>query len=208
MYKKDVIKNSKVNWSYILLGVLAFLFVLPLDFPLRHTHEYVVYHEDDHDVCRAAGWLFGLIIFWYFMLMVSVVSTRHALEQTWAQRLLIYPNILMGLLGLIAVSFLYASLTNHSDEGFARVMGTLNGMVLGVNIFYCWTIINNPLSEGYRYGWSILFYSTGTFLLLLTGLSIYEYQWYVTMFSIVITVPFILGFSEISTFANKIPYKF
>eukprot|EP01118_Nematostelium_gracile_P014733 TRINITY_DN580_c0_g1_i1.p1 TRINITY_DN580_c0_g1~~TRINITY_DN580_c0_g1_i1.p1 ORF type:complete len:208 (-),score=20.98 TRINITY_DN580_c0_g1_i1:109-732(-) len=200
--------NRKLEITLLSMFGLAFLLAFPIDFPLQHTHEGPVYHEDDHDVCRAAGWIFGLLLFFYVHLTISLFWNRHALEQTWAQRLLVWPNLFMGVIGFTACMVLLASYSTHDDHAFTRTLGILNGLVLGLNTFYCMTIIQNPLAEGFKYGWTFFVFPTSVFLILLFFGSIWEKQYYLTVIAGLIFVPFMLGSMDAKKQAKNEPYKF
>jgi len=199
--------NIFLQFSYVLLVGFAILELLPTDFPYRHTHDGPVYHQDDHDVCRAAGWMFGILNVWYFTIMFRILFNPHAIKQKWAERLLIYPNLLVAIVGLAGVAALISSYFNHSEETFLMVMGLLNGVLLLVISLFSLTVATNALEEGLSYGWSILAYTTGPFLMVVAGISVYEEQHYVTAFALITLLPFLLGIFQESKRATKKPFN-
>jgi len=205
---QDRQSSFKLQVAYLLVAMFAVLNFMPVDFPYIHTHDHPVYDSDDHDVCRAAGWTFAITMAWYFSMMISLLRNKHATEQSWGQRLLIYPNIVIGIVGMLGCIAVYRSFWNHSEEGFIQWMGWLNGSVLTVITVYCITIVQHPLAEGLRYAWSILFFTTGPFLLLLMALAFFEGQFIVAGLTVLILIPFLWGILELKSWATKEPYKF
>eukprot|EP01114_Cavostelium_apophysatum_P009798 TRINITY_DN23061_c0_g1_i1.p1 TRINITY_DN23061_c0_g1~~TRINITY_DN23061_c0_g1_i1.p1 ORF type:complete len:208 (+),score=4.97 TRINITY_DN23061_c0_g1_i1:28-651(+) len=201
--------SLQLQFSQLLLAVFAVLNFLPLDFPFRHTHEDIPrYHTDDHDVCRAAAWLFVILLAWYFVLLLSLIRTKHAIDSTWGQRLLIYPNLIIGVVGILGCIAVFRSFYSHSDEAFSQWMSFLNGSVLTVILVYNVTLIRNPLKERLRYAWKLLVSTSVFFLTVIICVSIYEYQWYVAGICAAILLPFFGGALELRSIATKEPYKF
>eukprot|EP01119_Soliformovum_irregulare_P008562 TRINITY_DN21678_c0_g1_i1.p1 TRINITY_DN21678_c0_g1~~TRINITY_DN21678_c0_g1_i1.p1 ORF type:complete len:211 (-),score=27.69 TRINITY_DN21678_c0_g1_i1:111-743(-) len=201
--------NIKLQITYGLLGIFAIILALPVDFPFKENHTHAPrYRSDDHDVCRAHGWMFLLFMAWYASLVVHIIRSRHAMQQAWAVRLLIYPNLIVGILGFSAMIALYGTYVRHSEEGYTTTMGLLNGGLLAVITVFSVVIAMNPLAENLKYGWNTLAFSTGVFLFLNIALSAYESQWYLAIISGLILAPFTLGMLELSSKATKEPYKF
>jgi len=196
-------RNFKINLSIYLTIAFAFLLLFPIDFPFRHTHHHARYHEDDHDVCRSSGWLFGILLVWYFVMLLILLSQKRIIQNEWAQRLILYPNFVVSIIGLLGISYLLYSYNTHSEEGFVTTMGILNGCVLLTIVLFNKTISDNPLKGGMIYAWNILFYPPAFFLTLFFGLSLYEKQWYTGGITFLIVVPHIWGYMDVKKDANK-----
>jgi hypothetical protein len=122
--------GSLLQLTFYLLSFVAFLVIIPIDFPFVHTHSGPRYHEDDHDVCRSLGWMFGVLLAWYATIMALLLKNHHAMQQAWAHRLVIYPNLIVAVMGLLSVYILYWSFQNHSEEAFTYSLGFINGIVM------------------------------------------------------------------------------
>jgi len=193
---------------FALIAVYAVLNILPTDFPYHHTHTTPVYDRDDHDVCRAISWTFVICLLWYFSLMIGIFRTKHALESNWGQRLLIYPNLIIGVVGMLGCFALYNSFKSHSEEAYAHWMSLLNGAVLAVNLVYLYTISANAASQGFRYGWNLIVFTSGLYLTMLAVMYFVEEQVYASLYMMGTIVALGFGAIEMRSWANKEPYKF
>jgi len=196
--------NVKIRLVYSCLAALGVLFVLPFDFPLYHWHNRPTYHEDDHDVCRAAGWIFGSVLLWYVMILYLLVKSRFPLSYEWGRQLLIYPTLVVSLIGVVAlVLLLYTFYIAHSERAFSNILNSLNGIILLTNLYLVHTIVKNALSESHRYAWDILFRSTLVFLLTMIVLAAREKQWYVASYTGLLLPVFVWGFLESKPLMKK-----
>jgi len=178
--RTHLVPFSKLKIAFTILAFYAFLNAFPADFPFRQLHNNKPrYHEDVHDLCRASGWLFIVNLFWYFFLILSVLFNQHFVERLWARRLILYPNFILSFVGVVLMIPLWLSYINHSERWFANLLGFLNGSILFVLCIYYFTIVHYSLEEGYRYGSSLILFTTIPFLLASLVICILEQQWYI-----------------------------
>jgi len=81
--------------------------------------------------------------------------------------------------GVVLMIPLWLSYINHSERWFANLLGFLNGSILFVLCIYYFTIVHYSLEEGYRYGSSLILFTTIPFLLASLVICILEQQWYI-----------------------------
>ncbi len=139
---------------------------------------------------------------------MQLFLNKHAISQAWAQRMLMYPNMLLAIVALVGTFALYQAVSTHSETSFAITMNLLDGtMILMISLME-YNIVKNPLSEGLKYGWEFLFRATIPASLILLVVSWIEQQWWVAYFAALKGILSLIGIFEVRKIAKREPYKF
>jgi len=191
---------------FIGLSGIGFLLLIGL-FPFIHNTIPLRYNVlDDHELCTVAGWSFFILCIWYIVLMYWLFKGAY-FNTDWGQRLLIYPNLILAVVGFFGIIALFSTYSSHDDEGFARILNIMNAIMIFINTYYCHQIGTKTISLEHKYGFQAVVNTTGIFLIAWSIEAYILRQWWL----LAALVPHIFlvfrAYQQLSPKCTKIPFK-